>query len=31
MADHKFTRATVEQFTTDAKKALEMMEKARVS
>lgn len=29
MADHKFTRATVEQFITDAKKALEMMEKVR--
>jgi len=31
MADHKFTRATVEQFVTDAIKATEMMEKARVS
>ncbi len=31
MADHKFTRATVEQFITDAKKALEMMEKMRGS
>ncbi len=31
MADHKFTRETVRQFITDAKKALEMMEKARVS
>ncbi|MDD5038604.1 MAG: transaldolase family protein [Dehalococcoidales bacterium] len=30
MADHKYTRATVEQFINDAKKALEMMEKARV-
>ena len=29
MVDHKFTRATVEQFITDAKKALEMMEKVR--
>ena len=29
MADHKFTRATVEQFITDATKALEMMERAR--
>jgi transaldolase len=31
MADHKYTRATVEQFITDAKKALEMMEKVRRS
>lgn len=31
MADHKFTRATVEQFITDAKKALEMMERVRRS
>ena len=31
MADHKFTRATVEQFITDAKKTLEMMEKERES
>ncbi len=30
MADHKYTRATVEQFVNDAKKALEMMEKTRV-
>lgn len=29
MADHKYTRATVEQFITDARKALEMMEKIR--
>jgi len=29
MVDHKFSRATVEQFITDAKKALEMMEKVR--
>lgn len=31
MADHKYTRATVEQFVNDARKALEMMEKARVA
>lgn len=31
MADHKYTRDTVRQFVTDAKKALEMMEKARGS
>lgn len=31
MADHKYTRATVAQFITDAKKALEMMEKVRGS
>lgn len=31
MADHKYTRETVRQFVTDAKKALEMMEKARLS
>ena len=31
MADHKFSRATVEQFTTDAQKAMEMMAKARTS
>ncbi len=31
MADHKYTRETVRQFVTDARKALEMMEKARVS
>lgn len=30
MADHKYTRATVEQFVNDAKKALEMMAKAHV-
>lgn len=30
MADHKYTRATVEQFLSDAQKALEMMERARV-
>lgn len=29
MADHKYTRATVEQFITDAQKALQMMEKIR--
>ena len=28
MADHKYTRATVEQFLTDAQKALEMMERS---
>ena len=31
MADHKYTRETVRQFVTDAKKALEMMEKVRGS
>ncbi len=31
MADHKYTRATVEQFVNDARKALEMMQKARVA
>ncbi len=31
MADHKYTRATAGQFITDAQKALEMMEKARLS
>lgn len=31
MADHKYTRETVRQFIDDAKKALEMMEKARMS
>ena len=31
MADHKYSRATVEQFLTDAQKALEMMEKTRRS
>jgi len=31
MADHKYTRETVRQFVTDAKKALEMMEKVRRS
>lgn len=31
MVDHKYTRDTVRQFVTDAKKALEMMEKARLS
>ena len=31
MADHKYTRDTVRQFVTDAEKALEMMEKVRVS
>ena len=31
MVDHKYTRETVRQFVTDAAKALEMMEKARVS
>lgn len=31
MADHKYTRETVRQFVNDARKALEMMEKARVS
>jgi transaldolase len=31
MADHKYTRATVEQFITDARKALEMMAKVRGS
>ena len=30
MADHKFTRETVRQFTDDAQKALEMMEKERI-
>jgi len=30
MADHKYTRETVRQFVDDAKKALEMMKKARV-
>ena len=29
MADHKYTRDTVKQFVSDARKALEMMEKAR--
>ena len=29
MADHKYTRETVRQFVTDAKKSLEMMEKAK--
>ena len=29
MADHKYTRATVEQFLNDARKALEMMEKVK--
>jgi transaldolase len=29
MADHKYSRATVAQFVSDAKKALEMMEKTR--
>ena len=29
MADHKFTRETVRQFTDDAQKALEMMESIR--
>jgi transaldolase len=29
MADHKYCRATVAQFVSDAKKALEMMEKTR--
>ncbi|MDI6814836.1 MAG: transaldolase family protein [Dehalococcoidales bacterium] len=31
MADHKYTRATVEQFLADAQKAVEMMEKAKAS
>ena len=31
MADHRFTRATVEQFIIDAKKALEMMEEVKRS
>ncbi len=31
MADHKYTRATVEQFVNDASKALTMMEKAKVA
>jgi transaldolase len=31
MADHKYTRETVRQFIDDAQKALEMMEKVRVS
>ena len=31
MADHKYARDTVRQFVNDAKKAMEMMEKARVS
>jgi len=31
MADHKYTRATVAQFLTDAQRALEMMEKTRGS
>jgi len=31
MADHKFSRETVRQFTTDAKKAIGMMAKARTS
>ena len=31
MADHKYTRATVEQFVNDAGKALTMMEKAKVA
>jgi hypothetical protein len=29
MADHKYTRDTVRQFITDAKKALELMAKVR--
>jgi len=29
MADHRFTRETVRQFTTDARKALELMERVR--
>ena len=31
MADHKYTRETVRQFVNDAQKALEMIEKAKVS
>jgi len=31
MADHKYTRETVRQFVNDAQKALDMMEKARIS
>ena len=31
MADHKYTRETVRQFVDDAKRALEMMEKTRIS
>jgi transaldolase len=31
MADHKYTRDTVRQFVADAQKAIEMMEKTRVS
>jgi transaldolase len=31
MADHKYSRETVKQFVNDAEKALEMMEKARLS
>jgi transaldolase len=31
MADHKYTRETVRQFVNDAQKALEMMQKARLS
>ncbi|GAI71136.1 unnamed protein product, partial [marine sediment metagenome] len=31
MADHKYTRETVRQFVNDAQKALEMMERTRVS
>jgi len=31
MADHKYTRATVEQFVNDARKALEMMERTRLA
>jgi len=30
MADHKYTRATVEQFVNDARKSIKMMEKARL-
>jgi len=29
MADHKYTRDTVRQFVSDARKTMEMMEKAR--
>jgi len=31
MADHKYTRATVEQFVNDARKSIKMIEKARIS
>ena len=31
MADHKYTRATVEQFVNDARKSIKMIEKAKIS